>query len=210
MPTEFLHRIRKELTITLTGLHEVVIALSELVNRKVQILKLHWQASAVDQQIVAIRQRVGEQIIARLTEDGAAANPDSNRQEIDRLLAEATSKIRTLKGDLSQVEALLHELEAETLRETLLKVQHDLLTRAASLERVVISHGAAASGRSPAQLGLAASTQVVAILRGTAILTQPDSIALRPGDIVILIGRRDDLQADAPIFTHPQRQRALA
>ncbi len=208
MTTEFLHRIRKELTITLTGLHEVVIAVSERVNRKVQILKLHWQASAVDQQIESIHQRVGEQIIARLTQDGAAANPDSNRLEIDRLLAEATSRIRVLKGDLGQVEALMRELEAETLRETLLKVQHDLFTRTASLERVVISHGAAASGRSPAQLGLAASTHVVAILRGTAILAQPDSIALRPGDIVILIGRQDDLPTDTQLFT--QRQRALA
>ncbi len=208
MTTEFLHRIRKELTITLTGLHEVVIAVSERVNRKVQILKLHWQASAVEQQIESIHQRVGEQIIARLTQDGAAANPDSNRQEIDRFLAEATSRIRVLKGDLGQVEALMRELEAETLRETLLKVQHDLFTRTASLERVVVSHGAAASGRSPAQLGLAASTHVVAILRGTAILAQPDSIALRPGDIVILIGRQDDLQTDTQLFT--QRQRALA
>lgn len=211
MTTEFLHRIRKELTITLTGLHEVVIAVSERVNRKVQILKLHWQASAVDQQIESIHQRVGEQIIARLTQqDEAATSSDSNRQEIDRLLAEATSRIRVLKGDLGQVEALMRELEAETLRETLLKVQHDLFTRTASLERVVVSHGAAASGRLPGQLGLAASTHVVAILRGTAILTQPDSIAFCPGDIVILIGRRDDLQADAPIFTHTQRQRALA
>ncbi|TAJ07242.1 MAG: hypothetical protein EPO61_14875 [Nitrospirae bacterium] len=208
MTTEFLHRIRKELTVTLTGLHEVVIAVSERVNRKVQILKLHWQASAMDQQIEAIHQRIGEQIVSRLTEGGAATHSDSNRQEIDHLLAEATSRIRLLKGDLGQVEALMRELEAETLRETLLKVQHDLFTRAASLERVVVNHGASASGRAPAQLGLAASTHVVAILRGTAILTQPDSIAFRPGDIVILIGRRDDLQTDTQLFT--QRQRALA
>nr|MBI3611871.1 TrkA C-terminal domain-containing protein [Nitrospirota bacterium] len=208
MTTEFLHRIRKELTVTLTGLHEVVIAVSERVNRKVQILKLHWQASAMDQQIETIHQRVGEQIVARLTEDGTATNSDSNRQEIGHLLAEATSRIRILKGDLGQVEALMRELEAETLRETLLKVQHDLFTRTASLERVVVSHGAEASGRSPAQLGLAASTHVVAILRGTAILTQPDGIAFHPGDIVILIGRRDDLQTDMHLFT--QRQRALA
>ena len=209
MTTEFLHRIRKELTITLTGLHEVVIAVSERVNRKVQILKLHWQASAVDQQIESIHQRVGEQIIARLTQqDGAATSSDSDRQEIGRLLAEATSRIRVLKGVLGQMEALMRELEAETLRETLLKIQHDLFTRTASLERVVISHGASSSGRSPAQLGLAASTHVVAILRGTAILAQPDSIALRPGDIVILIGRQDDLPTDTQLFT--QRQRALA
>lgn len=208
MTTEFLHRIRKELTVTLTGLHEVVIAVSERVNRKVQILKLHWQASAMDQQIEAIHQRVGEQIVARLTEDGAAPNSDSNRQEIDHLLAEATSRIRLLKGDLGQVEALMRELEAETLRETLLKVQHDLFTRTASLERVVVSHGAAAIGRAPAQLGLASSTHVVAILRGSAIVTQPDRLVFRAGDIVILIGRRDDLQTDTQLFT--QRQRALA
>ncbi|MFM8551164.1 MAG: hypothetical protein ACKOCD_02460, partial [Nitrospiraceae bacterium] len=143
MTTEFLHRIRKELTITLAGLHEAVIAISERVNRKVQILKLHWQASAVDQQIEAVHQRIGEQVIARLAQDGTAAHPDSTRQEINHLLAEATARIHVLKGDLGLVEALMRELEAETLRETLLKVQHDLFTRNSALERLVVNHGAA-------------------------------------------------------------------
>lgn len=208
MTTEFLHRIRKELTITLTGLHEVVIAVSERVNRKVQILKLHWQASAVDQQIEAIHQKIGEQIIALFTQEGSAPARESQRHELERLWAEATSRIRVLQNDLVQVEALMRELEAETLRETLLKLQHDLFTRAVSLERVVVSHGAAASGRSAVQLGLAASTHVVALLRGTTLLTQPETIALHPGDIVVLIGRREDLQTDMLTFT--QRQRALA
>lgn len=208
MTTEFLHRIRKELTITLTGLHEVVIAVSERVNRKVQILKLHWQASAVDQQIESIHQKIGEQIIALLAQDGSTPSREPQRQEIEHRLAEATSRIRVLKNDLTQVEALMRELEAETLRETLLKLQHDLFARAVSLERVVVGHGAAASGRSAAQLGLAASTHVVAVLRGATLLGQPEAIAFRPGDIVLLIGRREDLHTDVLTFT--QRQRALA
>ncbi|MDE3224462.1 MAG: TrkA C-terminal domain-containing protein [Nitrospirota bacterium] len=210
MTTEFLHRIRKELTVTFTGLHEAIIAVSERVNRKVQILKLHWQASAVDQQVEAIHQMVGEHLVARLTQDGTSPNLDLHLQETGHLLAEATSRIRVLKGDLMKVEALMRELESETLRETLLKVQHDLFTRAATLERVVVSHGAGAAGRSAAQVGLAASTHVIAILRGSAILAQPETITFRPGDIVILIGRREDLQTDAALFTQPQRQRALA
>lgn len=208
MTTEFLHRIRKELTITLTGMHEVVIAVSERVNRKVQILKLHWQASAVDQQIEAIHQRVGEQMVTLLSQEGPGPVREAHRQEAERLLTEATNRIRTLKGDLGQVEALMRELEAETLRETLLKLQHDLFTRAASLERVVVNHGSAAAGRPAAQLGLADSTHVVAILRGATLLAQPESIALHPGDIVILIGRQTDLPGDLALFT--QRQRALA
>jgi K+/H+ antiporter YhaU regulatory subunit KhtT len=208
MTTEFLHRIRKELTITLTGLHEVVIAVSERVNRKVQILTLHWQASAADRQIDAIHQKIGEQIIALFAHEGSAPAREPQRHEIERLLAEATARIRVLKNDLGQVEALMRELEAETLRETLLKLQHDLFTRAVSLERVVVGHGAAASGRSATQLGLAASTHVVALLRGATLLTQPETIVFRPGDIVILIGRREDLQTDLLTFT--QRQRALA
>ena len=42
MTAEFLQRIRKEFTLTLTGLRETVLAISERVNRKVQVLKLHW------------------------------------------------------------------------------------------------------------------------------------------------------------------------
>jgi len=208
MTTEFLHRIRKELTITLTGLHETVIAVSERVNRKVQILKLHWQASVVDQQIEAIHQRLGEQMAALLASEEPATDREHRRQELERHLAQAASRIRLLRGDLTQVEALMRELEAETLRETLLTVQHDLFTRAAALERVVVGQGAVANGRTAAQLGLAASTQIVAILRGAALLSTPNDAMFRPGDIVILVGRRDDLPHDVLAFT--QRQRALA
>src|SRR3989442_902805 len=45
MTTEFLQRIRKEISVTQDTVREVIIGLSERVNRKVQTLKLHWRSA---------------------------------------------------------------------------------------------------------------------------------------------------------------------
>jgi len=206
MTSAFLLRIRKEMTVTMTGLHEAIIALSERVNRKVQILKLHWQASVIDQHIESIHHQIGNYVasLAAPQSLAAAAYP---RQELERRLAEAASRIRLLKGDLAQVESFMRELEAEALRETLLKVQQDLFTRGARLERLTVAHGAAAVGQSAAQLALT-DTRVVAVLRGAMLLTSLETVLFKPGDIAILVGPREQLPQAASLFT--QRQKALA
>ena len=202
MTPAFFHRIRREMTITMTGLHEVIIAVSERVNRKVQIIKLHWQASTIDRAIESIHQQVGSQLAATLAmHDGTdveALSPDVNRR-----LSEANSRVRLLKGDLSQVETVMRELETETLRETLLKVQQDLFIRGAGLERLVIVQTSSAIGQVPSQLQLG-NARVTAILRGTILLTEPDQAQFRAGDIVILIGPREDLKQAVDLLTARQ------
>jgi ribosome maturation factor RimP len=199
MTPAFLHRIRREMTITMTGLHEVIIAVSERVNRKVQIIKLHWQASTIDRDIEAIHQQVGGQLAAILaTHDGSAL--DVHSPDVERRLSQANSRIRVLKGDLTQVESVIRELESENLRETLLKVQQDLFTRGAGLERLVVAQTSSAIGQSAGQLPLG-NAQVMAILRGTILLAEPAQALVRAGDIVILIGPREDLNHAVELFT---------
>jgi len=51
MSLELLGRIQQELSITGSAIYETVMALAERTNRKVQVLKLHSQASTLINQI---------------------------------------------------------------------------------------------------------------------------------------------------------------
>jgi hypothetical protein len=202
---DFLQRTRKEFTLTLTGLHETVLAISERVNRKVQILKLHWQASAIFHQIESIQQEAG----AFLAEHVAQGNHQPpNSSETEARLSGTASRIRLLKNDLLQIDALARELEADTLREDLLKIQRDLFIRSAAIERVMVIPGAAACGQTVAQLSLSPVVRVAAVLRGSALLTALETVPLRAGDVVLLVGPREELKQALSCFLARQRARA--
>lgn len=208
MTAEFLQRIRKEFSLTLTGFHETLLAISERVNRKVHILKLHWQASAIFHQIESIQQEAGDFLSKHLAQGNARSTQPPNRPEIDARLSAAAARTRLLKNELQQVDALVRELEADTLRDDLLKVQRDLFTRAAMLERIVVTAGSAACGRTAAQLGLSQDVRVAAILRGPTLVTTIETLPFHAGDIVLLVGPREDLKQALPSFLEKQRASA--
>ncbi len=208
MTTEFLQRIRKEFSLTLTGLHETVLAVSERVNRKVQTLKLHWQASAVFDQLESIQQETGDFLARQLARDETPSAQPPDPAEIEARLSEAAAKTRLLKNELQQIDALARALEADSLRDDLLKIQRDLSTRTAAIERIVVTAGAAACGRTVAQLGLSQAVRVAAVLRGPILLTTIETLTLRAGDIVLLVGPREELKQALPAFL--EKQRALA
>jgi K+/H+ antiporter YhaU regulatory subunit KhtT len=215
MTTEFFQRIRKEFTLTLTGAHEAVLAVSERVNRKVQILKLHWQASSIIDHIEAIQQETGAFLAEHLLRDRAPSAQAPHRPplepdhpEIAAKLPGAASRIRLLKHDLQRIDVLTRELETEALSEDLRKIQHDLCTRSATVERIVVPAGSSGCGRTVAQLDLRPSVRVAAVLRGPALLTEPDSLLLRAGDIILLVGPRDELKNALPALLAKQRARA--
>ena len=204
MTLEFLHRIRKELTITVTGVRETVMVVSERVNRKVQILKLHWQASTLTQQLEAVYHRIGCSL-ADLQSGGMTLPDHAIRPEAEAGLADAAARVRMFKNELSLVEARIRELDTEALRDDLLKLQHDLFLRSAAIQPVVVAGGSAAIGQSVGQLNLPASVRVGGVLRERALLVALDSVVLRVGDIIVLIGPRVDLNRLLPYFTEKQR-----
>ena len=62
MAFELFGRLHKELSITGSAIYEVVLAISERVNRKAQIIRLHWQASVLLQRIDEVTAELGRQI----------------------------------------------------------------------------------------------------------------------------------------------------
>lgn len=208
MTTEYLRRIRKEFTLTARGIHETVLAIAERVNRKVQILKLHWQAASLCEQIERLQQQLGTDLCDTIAhrEDRQAHGTPAGSTEMH--LGEIASRIRLLKKELLQVDPRVRQIESEALREDLLNLERDLFLRTATVERLRIVQGAPASGRTIGQLGLPSTVRVAALLRGPALILSFDTVTFRAGDTVILLGHRDDLKSILPLFL--ERKRATA
>ncbi len=208
MTTEFFRRIRKEFTLTARGIHETVLAIAERVNRKVQILKLHWQAASLCDQIETLHQTLGITLCDTLARQADPRTPELGRDTLESHLAEIASRIRLLKKELLQVDPQVRQIESEALREDLLNLERDLFLRSATIERLRIVPGASACGLHAGQLGLPPTIRVVALLRGPALLLSFDSTLFRAGDTVILLGERDELKTILPLFL--ERKRATA
>jgi hypothetical protein len=208
MTADFMRRIRKEFTLTTRGIQETVLAIAERVNRKVQVLKLHWMAASLSDQIEQLHQQLGVTLCDVLAPHNGPHPHESFRDSAEQHLAEIAARVRLLKKQLLLIDPRVRQIESEALREDLLNLERDLFLRSATIERLHVAHGSSAVGCSAGQLGLPASVRVVAVLRGSSLLLSFDTILFRPGDAVILLGTRDELRAVLPLFL--ERKRATA
>ncbi len=192
MTRDFLHRLRHETTVTLNAFHETVLAVSERVTRKVQILKLHWQASRLHARIDTAHEQVGA-VLDELLTRGPLPEDLPSEQAYGPLM-HAARRVRSSKTELQHLEARRRELEAETLYDQLLKLQHDFSSRSLSIERVLLAPGSPVVGRTLGQLGLSSATRVIAIFRGPTLLAALEGDTLRAGDLVVLLGPRAELE----------------
>ncbi len=202
MTFELLGRVHKELSITGHAFYETLLAISELVNRKVQIIRLHWQASGLLQRIDDVTAKVGQHIVTQVS-DRLYKNqpPDSVVGLIDETLADAIARIQELKQSLTRVDAQIRELKLEAIHQDLLTLQRDLTLRSAGIERLTVVRGAAAAGQPLSALPHASSAHVVTVLRGPFLLAAATDLLLRPGDIVIIIGPQVELDRLTAWFT---------
>lgn len=204
MRLDFLNRLQKELSVTGTVLHESILSISERVNRKVQILRLHWQASSVLERIDGITHQLGRQIVDEMATRRSLERhlPDSDLSELDGSIHRATLRIQTLKQSLSELDVQIRELKLETIHEDLLKLQQDLSQRSAGIERVLILRNSAAVGRRVGDIPRSSSIQIATVMRGPFLLAPADDLTFCPGDIVILMGEQTELEHLTGWFTH--------
>jgi hypothetical protein len=202
MPRHFLNRVQKELRVNVQGLREVILAVSERVNRKVQVLKLDWHAADLSDQVEAIQQELG-QTLAMLLGSSEGQLQTLPTHEALQALTKAIGQLRSLRHELVRIDGLVRELETEILREDLLKFQQDLTSRTLTLERYVLPLGAPAVGRSFTDLGLGSAVRLVAVFRGPTLLDHAEQTSLRDGDTVVLLGPGAELKAAQPKFILP-------
>jgi hypothetical protein len=194
MNLELLGRIHKELSITGSALYEVVLAVSERVNRKVQIIRLHWHASMLLHQMEQHAAELGRQVVNQVARRFLTAHqPESAHAGLDAACARTTVRIQELKQALLQVDAQIRELKLETIHEDLLQLQRDLSLRSAGIERLTVTRRAAAVGQPVSAMPRPSSVHLATVLRGPFLLPPSDDLVFRPDDIVLLVGRQADL-----------------
>lgn len=207
MTLELLSRVHKELSITGHAFYETVLAISELVNRKVQIIRLHWQASTLLNRIDAVTGTLGKHIATQVSE--RLLNKPSLESSVgttDELLTEAIAQVQQLKTFLARVDTQIRELKLEAIHQDLLAFHRDLAVRSGGIERLTITRGAPAAHAPLSALPYSASAHVATVLRGPFLLAPTNDLLLRPGDIVILIGTQVELNKLTAWFSG---QRAL-
>lgn len=196
-----LRRLVGEARITTDGAREAVIAVSERVNRRVQILRLHWHAAAVQQQIQATHRQLGSRLCAGLAPAGhLLEDAFVQAHDLGTHIRDTAGSIGFLNKELSRIQAAIRTLELEALREDFLRLQQDLLNRNASMRRLMVTSSAPAVGRWTTDLPLATGICLAALFRGSVMLAPSAHVAIRPQDIIILFGPEAGLEESARLF----------
>jgi hypothetical protein len=201
MSLELLGRIQQELSITSSAIYETVLAIAERVNRKVQVLRLHSQASSLLSQIEQVHGELGYQI-ATLCARRPPFSHESTlpSDQLDRLLSQAGERIQQLKRTLLGVDSRIRELKQETIHHELLTLQRDLSLRTAAIERFPVVQGSPVVGKTLAEMALPLSIRLVTVLRGPFLVPPDDALILRVNDVLVIIGLQGDLAKVASSF----------
>lgn len=210
MNTALFDRIRREIALTVESARETILAIADRVNRKAQSVKLHCHAAEMTRHIALTQQEIGGVVVETLVsrEHLGPSHGAHNFLSLDARLEEAAATLRVLRTELARIDQSIMDLEAETLSDDLLRLQRDLSGRALTIERLTVAPEAQALGVSINQLPLSPATRVIAVFRGPALLGDGATANLRGGDVILLLGTRNDLQHDRLRFT--QRARATA
>jgi K+/H+ antiporter YhaU regulatory subunit KhtT len=202
MSLELLGRIQQELSITGSAIYETVLALAERANRKIQVLRLHSQASNLLSQIEQGHGELGRQIAALCAKRPPFSHESPlSPDQLERFLGQAGDRIQQLKRTLLSVDSHIHELKLETIHHELLTLQQDLSLRWAAIERFLVVQGSPVTGRTLAEVALPASVRLVTVLRGPFLVPPDDALVLRVDDVLVMVGLQADLAQVASEFT---------
>lgn len=210
MSLELLGRIQQELSITSSTIYETVLALAERVNRKVQVLRLHSQASNLLSQIERGHGDLGLHIAtlcAKRSPFSQGSTPPSD--QLEDILGPSCDRIQQLKQTLLNVDSQIRELKLETIHHELLTLQQDLSLRAAAIERFPVAQGSPIIGRRLAEVVLPVSVRLVTIFRGPFLVPPDNALVLRVDDVLVMIGLQTDLAQIASEFTQARNARSV-
>lgn len=211
MNFELLGRLQQELSITGRALYETVLAISERVNRKVQIMRLHWQASHLLARIDDVHNTLGQQVAGSVSKRSMGrAALESDLTDLDDSVSQAHLRVQDLKRALLGIDTEIRQLKLETIHDDLLHLQRDLSMRSAGIERVAIPRGSAAIGQKLSNVPRSSATHIATVLRGPFLLAPEDDLVFRTGDIVVLLGEQTELDRLNHWLTSHRHTKAVA
>ena len=112
MSLELLSRIQQELSISGSAIYETVLGLAERANRKVQVLRLHSQASSLLSQIEQVYGALGCQIAALCSRRPPFSHESTlPSDQLEHVLSQAGDRIQQLKLTLLSVDSHIRELK---------------------------------------------------------------------------------------------------
>lgn len=209
MSLELLGRIQQELSITGSAVYETVLALAERANRKVQVLRLHSQASNLLSQIEQGHADIGRHISSLCAKRPPFSHESiSSSDQLESLLGQASDHIQQLKQTLLNVDSQIREIKLETIHHELLTLQQELSLRAAAIERFPIVQGAPVIGKRLGEIVLPASVRLITVLRGPFLVPPDDGLALRLDDVLVVIGLQEDLQQVTAVCTQARNAKS--
>jgi K+/H+ antiporter YhaU regulatory subunit KhtT len=210
MSLELLGRFQRELSVTGSAIYETVLAFAERVNRKVQVLRLHSQASNLLSQIEQVHGELGHQIAALCARRPPFSHESTlPSDQLERLLGQAGDRIQQLKRTLLSVDSHIRELKLETIHYELLILQQELSLRDAAIERFPVVQGSPVIGRTLAEVALSPSVRLVTVLRGPFLVPPDDALVLRVDDILVMIGLQADLAQVATVFSQDRNAKPV-
>ena len=202
MSLELLGRIQQELSISGSAIYETVLGLAERANRKVQVLRLHNQASSLLSQIEQVHGELGREIAALYSRRPPFSHESTlPSDQLEHVLSQAGDRIQQMKLTLLSVDSHIRELKLETIHHELLTLQQDLSLRAAAIERFLVAQGSPIIGRTLAEVALPASVHLVTVLRGPFLVPPDVALVLRVDDVLVMIGLQADLAQFVSEFT---------
>lgn len=196
MSLELVGRIHKELSVSGSALYETVVSIAERVNRKAQIMRLHWHASALLERMEYIAGELGQDVVQHVARRFLTqGSMDPGLASLDHAITRAAGRMHELKQSLLTIDAQIRDLKLEAIHEDFLRLQRDLSLRHAVIERIVIPRQAPAVGRPVNACPHPASVHIGTILRGPFLLPPAEDLLFRPEDIVVVIGLQRELDA---------------
>jgi hypothetical protein len=180
---KLLRYAHRTLSLTFDGMREALVAAAERVALRVQVGKLQLQAEDTEGRLQQAYEALGEYLYR--TRHGSG--PEGLASDTALPL---TGRIRTEQQLLQELRDQLASLNDETLSLPLSRLQEDLKEGGGTIERVTISPGAQADGKSLEELGLPSTVRIVALRRGDLLVIPAGSLFLQSGDVITLLGNR--------------------
>lgn len=195
MNFDFFGRLQRELRITVATLEETVLAVAEQVQRKVRLLRLHWQAAQIQEQIALVHRGIGQTVAAAIPRAPGRRLTSENLDEsmLTAALARGQEQIRVLKAQMLHTDSRIQVLRAEAMRDDLKECLRDLEARGWAFEYVTLRDGMPLVGRHLGDLMAAPNLCPLGLLRGQSVLPVDPALVLRADDRLWLMGTPEAL-----------------
>ena len=185
---DLLTRLRQELRFTLATVEEGTLAVAERVNRKVQLMRLHWQASHIQAALSRVQRHLGEAVSQEAIEAGLLSESRGSPSAAEEVLHQSLPQVQSYKEQLERINVQVGVLRSEFVHDDLVRYYRDIQIRDETFAYVPVARGSSCVGLPFEALASRYGVRLLMVVRGAVLLSATDRSMLRAGDQVALTG----------------------